>query len=118
MSGVVFVGQAHVGTADLQAEWDRASLRFRPRLLTAEGGEVEVPVAIVELFDAAAVRGVGVEGPPVGSPRTRPIQPVARLQIGFRHDLASLAGPGRSGRNRVGAAVRFLPEVNRPSFAP
>src|SRR5829696_1320532 len=37
-SGVVFVGYAHGGTADMQAEWDRASLRLLPRLLSAEGG--------------------------------------------------------------------------------
>src|SRR5215217_2623425 len=62
-SGVVFVGYAHRGTADMQAEWERASLRLLPRLLAAEGGEVEVAVAVavVELLDAAAVRGVGVE---------------------------------------------------------
>jgi hypothetical protein len=61
MSGVVFVGEAHGGAADLQAEWDRASLRLLPRLLAAERGEVEVAVAVVELFDATAERGVGVE---------------------------------------------------------
>src|SRR5215211_2783846 len=60
-SGVVFVGYAHRGTADLQAEWDRASLRLLPRLLAAERGEVEVAIAVVELLDAAAVGGVGVE---------------------------------------------------------
>jgi hypothetical protein len=38
----------------VQAERDRATLRFLPRLLAAEGGEIEVVVAIVELFDAAA----------------------------------------------------------------
>ena len=51
-SGVVFVGYAHRGTADMQVEWDRASLRLLPRLLPAERGEVEVAVAVVELLDA------------------------------------------------------------------
>src|ERR1700733_41704 len=56
----VFVGEAHVRAADLQAERACSSLRLLPCLLTTQGGEVEVRVAVMELFDTAAERGVGV----------------------------------------------------------
>jgi hypothetical protein len=55
VSGVVLVGEAHRGTADLQAQWLRASRRLLPRLLAAERSEVEVRVAVVELLDAPVV---------------------------------------------------------------
>src|SRR3954471_392661 len=57
----VFVGQAQGGTAYLETQRDGAALRLLPRLLAAEGGEIEVWVVVVEVLDAAPVRGVRVE---------------------------------------------------------
>src|SRR5690349_6885897 len=59
--GVVFIEQTHVGAANLQAEGRGAALRFLPYLLTTKRGEVEVVIAVVELFNTAAIGGVGVE---------------------------------------------------------
>ena len=51
---VVFVGEADVGAADVQAEGDGAALRLLPCLLSAECGQVEVGNAVVERLNATA----------------------------------------------------------------
>src|SRR5215211_9131217 len=94
MSGVVFVGEAHGGAADLQAEWDRASLRLLPRLLPAERGEVEVAVAVVELFDATAERGVGVEDLVADAEECTDARPVAAHALRKWHSRLGELGLG------------------------
>ncbi len=60
-SGVVFVWEAHCGSADLKAEWGGSAFGFFPCFLAAEGSEVEVVVSVVEFFDASSERGIRVE---------------------------------------------------------
>src|SRR3954466_16012683 len=95
----VLVGKPHRRAADLEPERGRAALRLLPRLLTAEGGEVEVGIAVVELLDAPAEGGVGVEDlvadpqegadpRPVAAHARRPGRPrVGELGLGAVEDL-------------------------------
>lgn len=107
LSGVVLVGDAHAGAADLKAEWGRAALRLLPHLLAAERGEVEVGVAVVELLDAAAERRVRVEDLVLDAQERADARPVTAHALRPRH-----SGLGQFGLGAVEDAHRRDPVVD------